>query len=183
MKDRHSRRRERTRRISVETFAGFWYRNIVGAVHVSPGTGRASTAGLPSELYRASNGGEVSGRPTPFFETKENTMRFISPQASSVAMLLIGAAFLGGCASRSDMDSLRASIDRAQQSADQAKQATVTVTAKTDSATQAAENARKLAMDANTKSDQALNEAKTAEREVTETNTKIDQMFKKSMMK
>ncbi|MDN0073448.1 Lpp/OprI family alanine-zipper lipoprotein [Crenobacter sp. SG2303] len=69
---------------------------------------------------------------------------------------------LGGCATNSDLDKVRAQAVQAQQTADQANQA---------------------AAAANQKADQALNAANQANQTANDTNEKLNRMFKKSMMK
>ena len=85
------------------------------------------------------------------------------------ALVLVVAAGLGGCASTSEMDSLRAQVEQAQAAADAAA-------ASADAAAQEAAAAKALAAEAN-----ATAAAAKAQSEMTE--EKIDRMFKKTMYK
>lgn len=85
------------------------------------------------------------------------------------ALILAAMVGLGGCASTSDIDSLRAEIRQANDTAQQANQTANNAAAKADAASKAAAAAS-----------QTANEAKLSAEEA---NSKIDRMFKKSMYK
>jgi murein lipoprotein len=99
-------------------------------------------------------------------------------QNSKIRPVLMLAVLLGltGCASSTDFDALRASVQQANQTANSAA-------AKADAASREAAAASKEAAAAKQQSasaSQIANEAKAGAQEV---NSKIDRMFKKSMYK
>jgi murein lipoprotein len=78
-------------------------------------------------------------------------------------------AGLGGCASTSDLNTLRADVDSAKADASAAR-------AEAAAASKAAAEAKAMASD-------AMNTANAAKAQSAETETKIDRMFKKAMYK
>lgn len=88
--------------------------------------------------------------------------------AKNVLMLsaLLG---IGGCASTTELDALRADIRQANETAQQANQTANSAAAKADAANDAAAAASRTADEAKASAEEA--------------NSKIDRMFKKSMYK
>lgn len=88
---------------------------------------------------------------------------------TKIAVALLAVAALGGCASTSEMDTLRAEVRQANETAASAQQTA-------QHALAAAEAAERKAAAAQRTADEASADAQTV-------NTKIDRMFKKTMYK
>ena len=99
-------------------------------------------------------------------------------QNSKFRPVLMLAALLGlaGCASTTDFDALRASVQQANQTANSAA-------AKADAASREAAAASQEAAAAKQQSASASQTANEAKASAQEVNSKIDRMFKKSMYK
>ena len=88
---------------------------------------------------------------------------------SMIALPLIAMVALGGCASTSELDTLRAEIRQANETAQQASATASSAAAKADAASAQAAAASQTADEAKASAEEA--------------NNKIDRMFKRSMYK
>ena len=88
---------------------------------------------------------------------------------AKIALTLVALVGLGGCATSSDLDALRAEVRQVNETAQQANSTANNAAAKADAASKEAAAASRTA-----------NEAKLSAEEA---NSKIDRMFKKSMYK
>jgi len=91
------------------------------------------------------------------------------PNNGKIALILAALVGLGGCASTSELDSLRGEIRQANQTAQQANETAASAAAKADAASRQAASASQTADEAKASAEEA--------------NSKIDRMFKKSMYK
>ena len=93
----------------------------------------------------------------------------MSNNNAMIALTFAALVGLGGCATTSDLDALRAEVRQANETAQQANNTANSAAAKADAASKEAAAAS-----------QTANEAKVSAEEA---NSKIDRMFKKSMYK
>jgi murein lipoprotein len=102
------------------------------------------------------------------FDRKVKELIMLRNNGKIVLMLSVLAG-LAGCATTSEMDSLRAEIKQANETAQQASQTANSAAAKADAASKQAAAASQTADEAKASAEEA--------------NSKIDRMFKKSMYK
>lgn len=99
-----------------------------------------------------------------------------------IAALLLSAG-LGGCASTSDLEALRAELDTVRSSAQSANTSADQAAQAAAAAQTSAERAQEMASEANATAQRAASQASEALSRTAETETKIDRMFKKAMYK